>query len=74
MKETPLRSPIPGIVQSVVVKEGQYIKCGETVVFINVMKMENPVVAHANGKIKRIVVKEWDEIHYGDPLLIIEED
>lgn len=38
------------------------------------MKMENPVVAHANGKIKRIVVKEWDEIHYGDPLLVIEED
>ena len=23
---------------------------------------------------KKIVVKEWDEIHYGDPLLIIEED
>ncbi|NMC58821.1 MAG: acetyl-CoA carboxylase biotin carboxyl carrier protein subunit [Candidatus Methanofastidiosa archaeon] len=73
MSETSLRSPIPGIIQSVVVKEGQNIKCGETVVFINVMKMENPVVAHANGMIKKILVKEWDEIQFGDPLLIIEE-
>ncbi|KYC52681.1 MAG: Pyruvate carboxylase subunit B [Candidatus Methanofastidiosum methylothiophilum] len=74
MSETPLRSPIPGIIQSIVVKEGQSIKCGDTVVFINVMKMENPVVAHTNGTIKKILVKEWDEIHFGDPLLIIEEE
>ena len=74
MPETSLRAPIPGIIQSVTVKEGQYIKCGEIVVLINVMKMENPVVAHANGKVKKILVKEWDEIHFGDPLLIIEED
>lgn len=73
MSETSLRSPIPGIIQSVVVKEGQNIKCGDTVVLINVMKMENPVVAHANGMIKKILVKEWDEIQFGDPLLIIEE-
>lgn len=73
MPETPLRAPIPGIIQSVVVKEGQNIKCGDTVIFINVMKMENPIVANANGMIKKILVKEWDEIHFGDPLLIIEE-
>lgn len=74
MTETPLRSPIPGIIQSVTVKEGQSIKYGDTVAFINVMKMENPVVAHASGKIKKILVKEWDEIHFGDPILIIEEE
>ncbi|KYC46079.1 MAG: Pyruvate carboxylase subunit B [Candidatus Methanofastidiosum methylothiophilum] len=73
MPERILRAPIPGIVQSIVVKEGQNVKFGETVVFINVMKMENPVAANANGKIKKVLVKEWDEIHYGDPLFIIEE-
>ncbi|MBP6933040.1 MAG: Pyruvate carboxylase subunit B [Euryarchaeota archaeon ADurb.Bin023] len=73
MPDSILRSPLPGIIQSIIVKEGQIIKRGDAVVLISVMKMESPVVANANGRIKRLLIKELDEISYGEALLIIEE-
>ncbi|HNV94384.1 MAG: Pyruvate carboxylase subunit B [Candidatus Methanofastidiosum methylothiophilum] len=73
MTDSILRSPLPGIIQSIIVKEGQIIKRGDAVVLISVMKMESPVVANANGRIKRLLIKELDEISYGEALLIIEE-
>jgi len=73
MPDSILRSPLPGIIQSIIVKEGQIIKHGDAVVLISVMKMESPVVANANGRIKRLLIKEFDEISYGEALLIIEE-
>ncbi|HNZ60232.1 MAG TPA: acetyl-CoA carboxylase biotin carboxyl carrier protein subunit [Methanofastidiosum sp.] len=73
MPDSILRSPLPGIIQSIIVKEGQIIKRGDAVVLISVMKMESPVVANANGRIKRLLIKEFDEISYGEALLIIEE-
>jgi len=73
MTDSILRSPLPGIIQSIIVKEGQIIKRGDAVVLISVMKMESPVVANANGRIKRLLIKEFDEISYGEALLIIEE-
>ena len=73
MTDSILRSPLPGIIQSIIVKEGQIIKRCDAVVLISVMKMESPVVANANGRIKRLLIKEFDEISYGEALLIIEE-
>lgn len=73
MPDSILRSPLPGIIQNIIVKEGEIVKCGDTVVLISVMKMESPVVANVNGRIKRLLIKESDEISYGEALLIIEE-
>ncbi len=73
MSDSILRSPLPGIIQNIIVKEGEIVKCGDTVVLISVMKMESPVVANVNGRIKRLLIKESDEISYGEALLIIEE-
>ncbi|HOM95343.1 MAG: acetyl-CoA carboxylase biotin carboxyl carrier protein subunit [Candidatus Methanofastidiosa archaeon] len=73
MPDSILRSPLPGIIQNIIVKEGEIVKCGDTVILISVMKMESPVVANVNGRIKRLLIKESDEISYGEALLIIEE-
>lgn len=73
MSDSILRSPLPGIIQNIIVKEGEIVKCGDTVILISVMKMESPVVANVNGRIKRLLIKESDEISYGEALLIIEE-
>lgn len=73
MPDSILIFPLPGIIQNIIVKEGEIVKCGDTVILISVMKMESPVVANVNERIKRLLIKESDEISYGEALLIIEE-
>ena len=48
---------IPGIIQSINVKNGQPIKEGECMIILEAMKMKNCVLAHQDGKIKEVKVK-----------------
>jgi allophanate hydrolase subunit 2 len=65
-------SPMPGLVARVIVKEGDEVKKGDIVAILNVMKMEINVAAHEDGKVKEILVKEWDEMDSGTPMIIFE--
>jgi propionyl-CoA carboxylase alpha chain len=60
--EKVVRCPMPGLVVSLAVSEGQEVKAGETLAVIEAMKMENVLRAERDGIIKKIRVKQGDSI------------
>lgn len=67
--EKTIHSPMPGKVVRVLLKEGDVVKKGETVVIIAAMKMESEYKSPADGIIKKINVKEGETIE-GDQILV----
>ncbi len=57
-----VRCPMPGLVVSLAVSEGQEVKAGETLAVVEAMKMENILRAERDGTIKRIRVKPGDSV------------
>jgi propionyl-CoA carboxylase alpha chain len=57
-----VRCPMPGLVVSVAVTEGQEVKTGETLAVIEAMKMENVLRAERDGTIKTVRVKQGDSV------------
>jgi propionyl-CoA carboxylase alpha chain len=49
-----LLCPMPGLVVSIAVTEGQEVKAGETLAVIEAMKMQNVLRAEQDGVIKKI--------------------
>jgi propionyl-CoA carboxylase alpha chain len=60
--EKAVRCPMPGLVVSIAVTEGQEVKAGETLVVVEAMKMENILRAERDGTIKKIPVKPGDSV------------
>jgi propionyl-CoA carboxylase alpha chain len=60
--EKSIRCPMPGLVVSIAVAEGQEVKAGETLVVVEAMKMENILRAERDGTIKTIRVKPGDSV------------
>jgi propionyl-CoA carboxylase alpha chain len=54
--------PMPGLVKSIAVKEGQEVKAGETVAVVEAMKMENVLRAEIDGTVKKIHAKPGDSL------------
>jgi len=54
--------PMPGLVVSIAVKEGQEVKAGETVAVVEAMKIENVLRAEIDGTVKKINVKPGDSL------------
>ncbi len=46
---------MPGMVLNILVKEGDEVKKGDTLLILEAMKMENSLKATADGVIKKIV-------------------
>lgn len=67
--ENTISSPMPGKVVKVLVKEGDKVEEGETVIIISAMKMESEYKAPKSGIVKKINVKSEDTIE-GNQVLI----
>ncbi len=65
-------APVPGKIVKLLVKLGDDVEDGQEVLLLEAMKMENPIFASSNGKIKEIRVKEGQEVDVDHVLLIIE--
>jgi propionyl-CoA carboxylase alpha chain len=57
-----LRCPMPGLVVSISVCEGQEVKAGEALAVVEAMKMENVLRAERDGVVKKIHVKRGDSL------------
>jgi propionyl-CoA carboxylase alpha chain len=57
-----VRCPMPGLVVSVAVSEGQEVKAGETLAVVEAMKMENVLRADRDGVVKRIHARRGDSL------------
>ncbi|MFO7497288.1 MAG: acetyl-CoA carboxylase biotin carboxyl carrier protein subunit [Desulfobacterales bacterium] len=62
---------MPGLVARVVVEEGQRVDQGQEVAVINCMKNEISVTSGKSGVVKEILVKEWDEMQVGMPMVVL---
>jgi propionyl-CoA carboxylase alpha chain len=60
--EKSIRCPMPGLVVSIVVAEGQEVKVGETLAVVEAMKMENILRAERDGIIKKVHVTPGDSV------------
>lgn len=67
-----VKSPLPGLVLGIKVKEGQLIKEGQVVAVIEAMKMENDIEAERGGIVKSVKVEKGDSVLEGTTLLVIE--
>ncbi len=57
-----LRSPMPGLVVSIIVEEGQEVKVGEPLAVVDAMKMENMLRAERDGRIAKICAAKGDSL------------
>jgi propionyl-CoA carboxylase alpha chain len=64
-----LLCPMPGLVVSVNVAEGQEVKAGETLAVVEAMKMENVLAAERDGTVKKINAKQGDSLALDDVIL-----
>jgi len=65
-------SNIQGMVLKIETRIGAEVKKGDTLVVLEAMKMENPIVSPADGKVTSIFVDAGDAVQNGDVLLVIE--
>jgi propionyl-CoA carboxylase alpha chain len=57
-----VKCPMPGLVVSIAVKEGQDVQAGDQLAIVEAMKMENVIRAERDAKVKSIAVKPGDSL------------
>ncbi len=67
-----ISTPMPGKVVKVLVKAGDKVKAGDTVIIISAMKMESEYKVKNDRLIKEVLVKEGDVVDGHQTLIIIE--
>lgn len=67
-----IAAPMPGAILKIMVKAGDDITPGQTVIIMEAMKMENEVRSTMAGKVKEIEVKEGGSVLEGDILIRLE--
>lgn len=66
-----IKAPLPGVIMQVIVKEGEEVKRGSTLLIYEAMKMENKLLAEKEGIVKSVKVTAGESILQGDVLLEI---
>lgn len=69
--EFSLRAPMPGLIVSIQVEEGQQVEKGHILVILESMKMQNELRSPRSGKISRLRVKSGDSVEQKQILLSV---
>jgi len=67
-----VRAEMVANVWQVVASEGDQVDDGDTLVVLESMKMEIPVLAEGAGKVTKMAVSEGDVVQEGDLIAVIE--
>lgn len=67
-----VRSPLPGVIKSVAVGEGDAVEEGQVVLILEAMKMDNEVCASRSGRAAKVHVAAGQSVLEGDVLVDIE--
>ncbi len=71
MAKEVIEAPITGTIISIEVKVGDKVEEGDVLLYIESMKMENPIMAPVNGKITEIMVAAKQVVETSKPLMVI---
>lgn len=66
-----LRSPMPGQIVDIRVEVGASVRKGETLLVLEAMKTQQPIVAPFDGKVTTISVQKGDQVADGITLAIV---
>ena len=66
-----LRAPMPGLIVTVPVSEGQMVEKGDVLVVLESMKMQNQLKSPRSGKVSRVQIKPGDSVEQRDTLLSV---
>jgi len=67
-----LIAPMPGLVLDIIVKIGDEVSDGDSLIILEAMKMENVIKAHGTAIVKSIPVKKGDKVDKGKLLIEFE--
>ena len=67
-----IESEVTGILWKIEVKVGEHVQEDDTLMILEVMKMEVPVLCPMEGTVKEILVKPDDKIEDGQVVLLLE--
>ena len=62
-------SPLPGLIATLNVKEGDEVEVGTNLLVVEAMKMQNIILSQKKGKIKKIFIKEKDTVQADEKLI-----
>jgi biotin carboxyl carrier protein len=74
MAEIMVRSDLNAVVSKIEATPGQAVAAGDTLILLEAMKMEIPVLAPRAGTVTTILVQERDEIAEGQVLALLQFD
>lgn len=63
---------VPGVLTRLTVKTGDTVQIGDTLAFIEVMKMETPIESPVSGKIAQILIGVGETVSAETPLMTVE--
>lgn len=66
-----VRSPLPGVLIELNVREGQNVRRGQKLAVLEAMKMENEILAEADGVVKEVFVQKGDSVLEGAKIVSI---
>jgi biotin carboxyl carrier protein len=66
-----IKSPLPGVILDIFVKEGDVVQIGQKLLMLEAMKMENNIEADQAGTVVSISKNKGDSVMEGDVLIII---
>ncbi|WP_199510566.1 acetyl/propionyl/methylcrotonyl-CoA carboxylase subunit alpha [Nucisporomicrobium flavum] len=69
-----LTAPMQGTVAKVAVADGDQVREGDTIIVVEAMKMEQPLVAHSAGTVSGLSLKVGDTLAAGTVICTIEND
>jgi len=67
-------APLAGRVFQLKIKAGDTVEAEEEILVIEAMKMETPVFVPWDGTIRKVMVKEGDEVAEDDILAVVDEE
>ena len=72
MAEIKVASELNAVVWKIEAAAGTAVNAGDTLIILEAMKMEIPVVAPRSGTVKTILVEEKQQVAEGQPLVILQ--
>lgn len=66
-----LKAPMQGTILNVKVAAGDAVKKGQVVAILEAMKLENEIVANADGVVKQVLVSKGQTVNNQQTILII---